>query len=196
MQQPPQSHRVTTVKLGTFIQGRRVAGRDITASTAPASPLSSPDLRILRAWIEAEMAHPGDVIAVCAAVETAIRRAITSDGRRVLGRYYSRVPPRLRPLLGQPDGAGLKRLLGDWTKGGFSPGLAELTEREAEVYWLRIRGWSPSAVACELTPARQRYDRRLWLAVQTVYNHTRSARLKVLRAFGLPEVVDEAGDDA
>lgn len=185
--------RTVRIKLGTFAQGRRQTGRDITSPVGPSNPMGSPDLRILRAWIEAELAHPGDLAYVLAAVETAVMQSATAGGRRALGQYYYRVPERLRPLLGQPDGAGLKRLLGDWTKGGFAPGVADLTEREAEAYWLRIRGWSPSAIACEMTPARQRFDRRLWLSIQTVYNYTSQSRAKVLRAFGLP-VTEEPED--
>lgn len=193
--QPPSQQRIIRVKLGTFNQGRRQTGRDITTPESPSNPLGSADLRILRAWIEAELAHPGDLALVIAAVETAVMQASTAGGRRALGQYYYRVPERLRPLLGQPDGAGLKRLLGDWTRGGFEPGVADLTEREAEAYWLRIRGWSPSAIACEMTPARQRFDRRLWISIQTVYNYCWQAKSKVLRAFGLP-VADEAEDEA
>lgn len=189
---PTPQQRIITVKLGTFAQGRR---QDITSLTAPPHPFGSPDLRILRAWVEAEMAHPGDLVAVMSAVETAVRQAGVGASQRTLGQYYYRVPPALRPLLGQRDGAGLKRLLGDWGKGGFESGVAGLSERESEAYWYRIRGWSPSSIACELTPARQRHDRRLWLSVQTVYNYTHQARVKVLRAFGLPPVLEDGEAD-
>src|SRR5262245_61055010 len=150
----------------------------------------------MQAWIEAECTRPGDRRAIVAAVESAVRSAGQGPAERLLGQYYYRVPPAIRPLLGQPDQAGLRQLLGFWPPdlhGEFRPGLAMLTERECQAYHLRIRGWSPWEIARELTPARQQFDRRLWIKLETVHQYCWRARVKVLQAFGLPvpEHLDE-----
>jgi hypothetical protein len=148
----------------------------------PSRPTSSPDLSIMKAWLDA--VHDGRN--PVAAVETAVRQAQEGQGRRILGRYYYRVPADIRPLMAQSDGEGLKSLLGTWTHQGFQEGVAGLSEREAEAYSLRIRGWSSSAIAHQLTHPRQRFDRRLWVRVETVYQYCWRAKCKVLSAFGLP----------
>lgn len=155
---------------------------------------------------------------VVAAVEIAIGQAQTIDARRVLGKYYARVPAAVRPLLGRRGEAGLKLLLGRWVKydrdeeeqlaqavlagreinaeTGWIAGLAGLTEREADAYWRRIRGTSRLEIARELTPAEHRHDRSRWVALKTVSNLCWQAKLRVLKAFGLPQTgdVDEDWD--
>lgn len=179
------------------------ADQDITTPNRPPHPFGSPDLRILRAWIEAEGAHPGDQEAVIAAVETAVRQAQEGPSQRSLGAYYYRVPAPIRPLLGQSDEGGLKQLLGRWemrediviharSRGrevnestGWIAGEARLTEQEARTYWEHIRGASTTAIQRTLTVPNRRHDRRLWIAAQTVYNYRHQAKVKVLDAFGL-----------
>lgn len=139
---------VITIKLGTFDQGRR---QDVTTPGRPPHPFGSDDLRILRAWVEAEQASgspscqrpvpaplPGqpdrtERCLACAAcrrhtadvvseVVTAIERC---QGRQntsgQLRDAYERIPVGIRALLGQREGDGLKLLLGRWTKSS-SPG--------------------------------------------------------------------------
>lgn len=193
----------------------------------------SPDLSICQAWMSAEMAvadqrHDDrcpvlrDPEATCtcgrsrgvyAAVDSAARQAQQGASRRVLGRYYYRLPETIRPLLGRPDQTGLKRLLGQFVKWerdeselllaairegrkvnletGWIQGDAGLTERETLAYWLRIRGRTTLDIQRELTPSEHRYDRAQWIAVQTVYNLCSQARAKVLEAFGLPMTVED-----
>jgi hypothetical protein len=146
--------------------------------------------------------------AIVAAVEGAVRQASVIDPRRVLGQHYGLIPEGVRPLLGQRDEAGLKDLLGHYVKyerwehqalaaavlrgrktnpeTGWIEGLAGLTEQETRAYWFRIRGWSRLEIARELTPAEHLYDRRLWTSLKTVSNLCWLAKVKVLRAFGLP----------
>lgn len=153
------------------------------ASVGPPEPRRSPDLSILLAWIDAEKAGRN----VQAAVETAVKQAQEISSRRRLGWYWQRMSPGVRALIAESHGEGLKRLLGYWDKGGaFQDGLAGLTEREAQAYWLRLRGWSSWLIAEELTPANRRFDRQLWVRVQTVYSLCSKAKAKVLIAFGLP----------
>lgn len=169
----------------------------------------SADLVIMRAWIEAELVHPGDQAAAITAVETAVMQAQHGLSRRLLGKLYYRLPEAIRPLLGRPEQAGLKRLLGRFVKydreesdqlhhatlegrqinpeTGWIQGDAKLTERETTAYWLRIRGRTTLDIQRELTPSQDRYDRARWIAVQTVYNLCSQARRKVLLAFGLPD---------
>jgi hypothetical protein len=140
----------------------------------------SADLSILQAWVDA--VHDGRN--VLAAVETACRKAQEGRSRHILGDAYHRVPERLRPLLGHPD--GLQGLLGRWGEnGGFQPGLAELEEEEARAYWLSIRGWSELDIARQLTPANRRFDRRLWISTEKIQDFVGQARAKVLDCFGI-----------
>lgn len=187
----------------------------------------SPDVSICQAWMAAELAVEGDrhdarcptlrdpettcacgrSKSVYAAIETAVNRATEGASRRVLGRYYYRLPETIRPLLGRPDQTGLKLLLGQFVKyerneaeallaatregrrvnpeTGWVQGDAGLTERETLAYWLRVRGRTTLDIQRELTPTEHRYDRARWIAVQTVYNLCSQARAKVLAAFGL-----------
>ncbi len=227
----PHAPRTTTVKLGTFDQGRSVT--NLVSPASPSAPIASADLRILRAWINAEQARPvascwrpqpgdrpgetwrcGDCgpcrehrQTVVAAVETAVGQAQEGVGRRVLGKFYYRIPEAVRPLLGQPREEGLKRLLGCWVKWergagkrlsearaaglevnletGWIEGYAKLGEREALAYWARIRGQSTLDIQRELTEARDLHDRAKWTPAATVYQYCWRSRLKVLTAFGL-----------
>lgn len=156
----------------------------------------SVDFSIMRAWVEAEYAHPGDGRAIAARVETAVRKAREGALRYTLGRYYYRVPPEIRALMAEAPGDGLKRLLGQWEKGtGFQRGVAGLSERQAHAYWLKLRGWSTLLIARELTaPALRDYSREHWVSAQTVYHLIFQARAKLQRAFGL-EVIEEIEDD-
>ncbi len=145
---PNVAAHVMTIKLGTFDQGRRIAdhrtvdpGGDpgMSGPRRPSHPYGSSDLRIMRAWMEAELALAGrrhdDRCAslraaadearrcdcsrhdlVVAAVESAVQQADVVDPRRVLGKHYYRIPAEVRPLLGQRNGAGLKLLLGQFVK--------------------------------------------------------------------------------
>jgi hypothetical protein len=200
-------------------------GRDHVSPGAPLRPALSADLSIMRAWLQAAAAageaascrdprsapdmpdgvercgacHPCQryLSTVVTAVDSAVQRAQDGHARRVLGSNYYRIPERVRPLLGQPQGAGLRQLLGARSAGReglFEPGLAGLTEREAQAYWLRIQGWSSVAIARELTHPAARYDRAAWVAVKTVYNLCWLAKGKVLKAFGLP-AQDEPDED-
>jgi hypothetical protein len=154
---------------------------------------------------------------VLAAVETAARQAAQGTSRRVLGKFYYRLPETVRPLLGQPEESGLKQLLGHFVRWqrdeqallaaavrqgrrinpdtGWIEGDAGLSERQTQAYWLRIRGHTTLDIQRELTRTEDRYDRAKWIAVQTVYNLCSQARYRVLRAFGLP-LTDEPSEEA
>lgn len=66
--------------------------------------------------------------------------------------------------------------------------------REEEAYLLKIHGWSPSAIAHQMTAPRQRFDRRLWIRVETVYQYCWRAKCKVLETFGLPMSSEDEED--
>src|SRR5690348_16613985 len=178
---------------------------------SPSTPMAAADLRILRAWLNAEQARPvasclspepGDRPGewwrcgrcetcqqhrrtVVAAVETAVTQVNEGLSKRLLGKLYYRVPPAVRPLLGQPREQGLKELLGTWVKWergagkllaqakaqgretnpdtGWIAGVAGLGEREALAYWARIRGQSTLDIQRSMTPARDQHDRSKWV---------------------------------
>lgn len=124
------------------------AAVDITSPTAPSHPLGSADLRILRAWVQAETAkeapaceHPiptptehdprrterCEACRSCQRHHQAIVSAVVSaiddsQDRRVtratLTDLFDLIPPWLRPFFGLGQGEGLKRLLGRWNKAG------------------------------------------------------------------------------
>jgi len=124
------------------------AAQDITSPTAPSHPLGSADLRILRAWVQAEQhreapscEHPvpaptehdpgrTERCGACRscrshhqAIVSAVVSAIDdSQDRRVtratLTDLFDLIPAHLRPFFGLPSGEGLKRLLGRWDKRG------------------------------------------------------------------------------
>ena len=146
---------------------------------------------------------------IVAAVETAVQQASLAAPSRVLGKHYHRVPPAIRPLLGRRgrDQSGLKELLGHFVKWerweqqalaaalllgrktnaetGWIEGLAALTERETQAYWLHIRGWTRTMIARELTDPEKRHDRPQWISFKTVSNLCWQAKVKVLTIFGL-----------
>ncbi len=212
----PRLVRIITVRTETA----RFADRDITASDVLGReiPQLSADLSILRAWLEAERAHPGDMGAILAAVETAVQQASLAAPSRVLGKHYHRVPLAIRPLLGRRgrDQSGLKELLGHFVKWerweqqalaaavllgrktnaetGWIEGLVALTERETRVYWLHIRGWTRTMIARELTDPEKRHDRTQWISFKTVSNLCWQAKAKVLQAFWLP-ILGSPDDD-
>jgi hypothetical protein len=122
------------------------AERDITSPSPPSHPLGSADLRILRAWVQAEQRQgapacqrplptptPHDPTRTercescraCQIHHTTVVSAVISaiddsQARRVtratLTDVYDLVPPHLRPFFGLEQGEGLKRLLGRWSK--------------------------------------------------------------------------------
>lgn len=232
---PPTYHLSSGERAGGPRDRNSEGGFAHSAAPRPGSPHRSPDVSILFAWMRAEMARPApacisprpafdmpggvercDACAACkrhrrdivTAVESAVRNAETVDARRVLGKYYYRLPGRIRGLLGRPRDAGLKELLGRWVKWqrdeqeqltaavlagvetnpetGWIAGLAGLSEREAQAYWPRIRGQSRLDIARELTPAEDQRDRSRWVSLKTVSNLCWQAKVKVLKAFGLP----------
>lgn len=144
---------------------------------------------------------------IVVAVESAVLDAQERQGRRILGKYYYRLPEAVRPLLGRRNEDGLKRLLGCWVKWdkgagkklqqarddgievnqetGWIAGVAGLTEREARAYWGRIRGWTTTDIQREMTDERWQHDRSRWVAAATVYQYCWRARVKVLGKFGL-----------
>jgi hypothetical protein len=192
--------QLIVVRIGTFTQRRR---RDITDVTAPAHPLGSVDLQVLRAWIEAELAHPGDARLAATAVATAIERV---QGRQStsgqVGDVYERIPAELRPLFGRRSGEALRLLIGRWVRDGvasvrFAPGLARLTEDEAAVYDWDVRGWRFEDIQRELTKQRLGSkrafavlwagDRSRWVPAEDVDELLESAGAKVRRVFGVGE---------
>lgn len=211
--------------------GVRRSGRGHLSPTPPTQIGWSPDISIMQAWMAAEMAQPsqpcrelvqedGELVrcgqcpscvrhreTIVVAVETAVRQVQTVDAKRVLGKYYYRLPAAVRPLLGQRGEVGLKRLLGRWVRyerdeqeqlaraaldgvehdpeSGWIAGLAGLSEREAQAYWSRLRGQSRLFIARELTSPERQHDRALWVSLKTVSNLCWLAKVKVLTVFGL-----------
>jgi hypothetical protein len=150
------SHRPTTSNPppAPFVEGDHVvttstskpADRDITSPTPPSHPLGSADLRILRAWVQAEQRQGApacerpvptptehdptrtercESCRSCQIHHTTIVSAVVtaiddSQARRVtratLTDLFDLVPPHLRPFFGLAQGEGLKRLLGRWSK--------------------------------------------------------------------------------
>jgi hypothetical protein len=182
-----QGEQQVQIKLGV-----RRSGRGHQTPLAPSHPLGSGDLKIMRAWMAAEMASPGPrclgpiqdgqeqvrcgECAACrryretivAAVETAVRQAAAAlAGRNALGGdLYYRVPEHLRSCFGLREGEGVKRLLGWYdAQGAFVPGILPepLTESEAEVYWLTLRHWSGREIQRHLQPPGLRQaDPSMW----------------------------------
>jgi hypothetical protein len=181
----PQPPRTVVIRLGTFSRRPR---RDITAPTPPGHLFGSSDMRILRAWIEAEQAHPGDAVAAVTAVLTAIDRI--QGQRNTSGQVsdvYERLPRWMRPLFGLPAGEGLKRLIGRWDKGGiYQRGAAGLAEDAAKVYWWDIRGWTFEEIQRELTAPGLRHDRAYWRDGDEVNDLLEAARQQVRALFGMP----------
>jgi hypothetical protein len=137
----------------------------------------------LQAWIEALRDGRDPVVAVENRVkEILVRQA----GRPQLKDLWWQIPEALRPLFGLPEGEGIKRIVGRYDEQGrYVAGLASLTEREFEVFWLHLRGWSDAAIQVELTPPGLLRDRSQWTSLKTIYNHLWSARRKVRLLFGL-----------
>ncbi len=120
--------------------------RDITSPTPPSHPLGSADLRILRAWVQAEQRQGAPACErpvltptehdptrsercgscrACQIHHTTIVSAVVtaiedSQARRVtratLTDLFDLIPPHLHPFFGLPQGEGLKRLLGRWER--------------------------------------------------------------------------------
>jgi hypothetical protein len=137
----------------------------------------------VQAWIEALRDGRDPVVAVENRVNEILGR---QAGRPQLKDLWWQIPEGLRPLFGLPEGEGIKRILGRYDdQGRYLAGLASLTEREFEVFWLHLRGWSDAAIQVELTPPGLLRDRSQWTSLKTIYNHLSSARRKVRLLFGL-----------
>lgn len=166
---------------------------------SPAVPphlFGSVEFRILRAWIEAEEAHPGDVRAALAAVVTEIERY--RHGRRLqLADTWTSLPDWLRTVTARPREERIKALLGDWVRGPkdagggvfrpaeLVPPRLRLTEDEAAVYEWELDGWTFEQIQRELTPPRLRSRRELWVKAERVEVLLESARAKVRGMFGV-----------
>lgn len=149
-----RSDRPSTPPPAPFIEGGHIvittsakaADRDITSPTPPSHPLGSADLRILRAWVQAELRQeapacerpvatptehdPGrtercEACRSCQRHQTEIVRAVVKAvddsqdlriSRATLTDLFDLIPPALRPFFGLPAGEGLKRLLGRWER--------------------------------------------------------------------------------
>lgn len=195
--------RIVTIRLGTFrtLVDRRTRkpGGDpgMASPNRPPHLFGSVEFRILRAWIEAEEAHPGDPRAVLAAVTTEIERY--QHGRRLLlVDTWTSLPDWLRAITAKPKEERMKALLGDWKRGPTHEGGGEfrpaedvpkryrLTEDEAKVYrWEVENGYSFEEIQREMTPKRLRGDRRLWVKAEPIEALLESARSKVRGMFGL-----------
>lgn len=155
--------------------------------TPPSPPAASDDIAICRAWIDAEMNHPGDRDAVVALVETAVRRCLDRRAGRV-GTHYEHIPAAIRPLVGRRDGEGLKALVGRWDRdANFTQGIAGLLEAEAVVWWWHLRGWETWEMQRELTAPRARQSREFWVRAEVVDRDLAEAQRKMARVFGLAD---------
>jgi hypothetical protein len=158
--------------------------------TSPQHPFGSPEMRILRAWIEAQEAHPGDTRAALAAVVTVIERY--RHGRRLqLADTWTSLPDWLRAVTAKPEDERIKALLGGWSKSGefvqaeLVPERWRLTEEEARVYEWTLDGWALDAIQRELTAPRLRKHRELWVTAEKVQRLLDSAEAKVRGMFGV-----------
>ena len=184
----PTPHKRSTIKLGTFDQGRK---QSAASPTPPSHPMSSVDLRIAQAWIEAEKAHPGDTRAAVEAVTTVIERY--RAGRRLaLSDMWTSLPDWLRPALAKPAKEGLRMLVGDWAKDGTflpaetAPERWRLTADEARVYlWEVDNGYDFEEIQREMTVKALRGDRRYWVPAEHVERLREAAHGKVNAMFGV-----------
>jgi hypothetical protein len=159
--------------------------------TPPRHPLGSVDVRLLRAWLEAQLAHPGDQRASVAAVTTVINGY--RNGRRLmLADMWTSLPDWLRPILALPHREGLNALLGDWSRAGefiaaeAVPERWRLTEEECELYrWEVDNGLSLSEMQERRTAKALRPWRERWVSVEVVAEPLERARAKVRGMFGL-----------
>ena len=163
----------------------------LPSPTPPTHLMGSVEFRILRAWIEAEEAHPGDKRASVAAVVTVIERY--RAGRRLaLSDMWTSLPDWLRPHLAKPAAEGLPALLGDWSKSGeFMPAEDvperwRLSEDEARIYrWEIVNGYELTDMQRELTPKPFRGDRQRWVAAEPIIAVRESAHSRVRGMFGV-----------
>lgn len=118
--------------------------RSLSYRSQPPSPLQSPHIRLLLAWIEASLHHETqhDPRGVMAQFESALLEEMDrASGRLSIDRIVrDLVPESLKPLFALPPPQGLHQLLGCWTEAhNWKPGLAGLTEREAEAFDISLR---------------------------------------------------------
>jgi hypothetical protein len=163
----------------------------------------APELRILHAWIEAQLAE--SLSATMAQFESAWLRIQADIARQDhdLGRYLPEdCDPKLRQLFALPSNQAQAVLLGHRDEGGaYVAGLADLrsTEFDALMLWLepvevhdvyghvglRLREIREIARDMTASQARRKFGRRAWLAETTVERYLAEARRKVRRLFGV-----------
>lgn len=163
----------------------------------------APELRILHAWIEAQLAE--GLWATMAQFESAWLRIQADIARQEhdLGRYLpEECDPRLRQLFALPSNQAQAVLLGHRDEGGaYIAGLADFTEPEfsAIMLWLEpveevlanglieLRIREPWEIARDMTSdkARRRFGRRAWIKEDTARRYLDGARAKLRLLFGL-----------
>ena len=110
---------------------------------APPSPLQSSEIRLLLAWVDANL-HTADPIRAMAQFESAVLREMDrQSGQLGIDRMVRElVPTHLKPLFALPSPEGLHAIIGGYesvtvegdTFQSWKPGLAKVAERESEAF--------------------------------------------------------------